>query len=101
MQLGNPAFILGLQLDHETWSRPVGALPMVSALAFQAWPSIEKPWRQTPWSSRRKPPSAPGWLYLAAVAVPVIDYVLFKAPPLSLLVALIYPLFRSRLLRQA
>lgn len=100
-QLYVGAFILSPQLDHETWPRPVGALLMVSALAFQAWLSVEKPWRQTPWSTRRKLPSAPGWLYLAAIAVPVIDYVLFKAPPLSLLVVLIYPLFRSRALRRS
>jgi hypothetical protein len=89
-QLYVGAFVLSPQLDHEAWPRPVGALLMVSALAFQAWLSIAKPWRQTPWSTRRKPPSAPGWFYPAAVAVPVIDYVLCKAPLLSLLVVVVY-----------
>lgn len=100
-QLYVGAFILSPQLDHETWPRPVGALLMVSALAFQAWLSIAKPWRQTPWSSRRRLPSPPGWLYLAALAVPPLDYVLFKAPLLSLLTVLIYPVFRSRALRRS
>jgi hypothetical protein len=94
-------FLLSPALEHETWPRPVGALLMLSALAFQAWLSIAKPWRQTPWSSRRRPPTPAGWLYLAALAVPPLDYLLFKAPLLSLLMVLIYPVFRSRALRRS
>jgi len=100
-QLSIGVFILSPRLDGQTWPSPVGALLMVSALAFQAWVSIEKPWKLTPWSTRRKLPSAPGWQYLAAVAVPIADYVLFKAPLLSLLIVLVYPFFRSRALRRS
>jgi hypothetical protein len=94
-------FLLSPALEHGTWPRPAGALLMLGALAFQAWLSIAKPWRQTPWSSRRRLPSPPGWLYLAAIAIPPLDYVLFKAPLLSLLAVLIYPVFRSRALRRS
>jgi hypothetical protein len=99
VQLYAGVFILSPSLESDTWPHPVGALLMASAMAFQAWLSVAKPWKLTPWSPRRKPPAAPGWQYLAAVAVPVADYVLFKAPLLSLLVVLGYPVFRARALR--
>lgn len=101
-QLYVGAFVLSPNLDtRPDWALVTGSLLMVGALAFQAWLSIAKPWKLTPWSPRRKPPSAPSWQYLAAIAVPVADYVLFKAPLLSLLTVLAYPVYRARLLRRA
>lgn len=86
---------------------PVGGLAaasllMVSAIAFQAWISVAKPWSRTPWAQRPAPRSAPGWLYLAAAAIPVIDYLLgtvllgVPMPALQLLAALSSPIWRAR-----
>ncbi|HCT78206.1 MAG TPA: hypothetical protein DGT23_16850 [Micromonosporaceae bacterium] len=78
---------------------------MASAIAFQAWLSVAKPWRVTPWTrSRSKLPAFPAWMFLAVLAVPVFDYVFWNvvfgapAPILSLLIALTFPLYRRRFL---
>lgn len=101
-QLYVGAVVLGHYLEHEPGPGLVAAsLLMVGALAFQAWVSVAKPWKLTPWASRTKIPAAPGWKYLAAIAIPVLDYLIFKAPLLSLLVAVGYPFWRARELRSA
>ncbi|GHJ44134.1 hypothetical protein Cs7R123_14760 [Catellatospora sp. TT07R-123] len=81
---------------------------MAAAIAFQAWLSVTKPWRHTPWTDpRRRTPSFPNWLYWAAVAVPVLDFVVWKAlfgspaPLLSLLIAVAFPFYRRSRLRAA
>ncbi len=51
----------------------VGTALMASAIAFQAWLSIAKPWRRTPWAAGPKPPTAPNWIFATAVAAPLID----------------------------
>jgi uncharacterized membrane protein YidH (DUF202 family) len=72
---------------------------MASAIAFQAWLSVAKPWRLTPWANR-KAPTFPSWIYLAAIAIPVFDFVFWRfvfgapAPVVELLVALIFPVWR-------
>ncbi|MGJ7906857.1 hypothetical protein ACOQFL_10280 [Actinopolyspora sp. H202] len=88
----------------------VGALLMASAMAFQTWASVAKPWGRTPWTrsprAPRKVPSGPGWLFLVATLVPVAEYALslgvlgFPFPFGSLLLALAYPIARSRRLRR-
>ncbi|ASU77708.1 hypothetical protein CDG81_04585 [Actinopolyspora erythraea] len=87
----------------------VGALLMASAMAFQTWASVAKPWGRTPWTrsprAPRKVPSGPGWLFLVATLLPVAEYALsvgvlgFPFPFGSLLVALVHPIARSRGLR--
>lgn len=84
----------------------VSSALMASAIAFQAWLSVAKPWPATPWSGdRTRPPSCPPWMYLAAVAVPVFDFCFWRfvfgapAPVVSLLVALTFPLWRRTRLR--
>jgi hypothetical protein len=53
-----------------------GAL-MSSAIAFQAWLSIAKPWSRTPWAARdRRPASgdtAPRWVFVVTVVVGLVD----------------------------
>ncbi|MEA5362228.1 hypothetical protein VA596_22015 [Amycolatopsis sp., V23-08] len=50
-----------------------GASLMASALSFQAWLSIAKPGKRTPWSPAPKPPTAPTWVFVAGVAAPAVD----------------------------
>ncbi len=55
------------------WPQIAGASLMVSALAFQAWLSIAKPGKKTPWSPAAKPPAAPTWVFVAGLAAPAVD----------------------------
>ncbi|MEU5264956.1 hypothetical protein [Amycolatopsis sp. NPDC021455] len=55
------------------WSQPVGTSLMASALAFQAWLSVAKPGKKTPWSPAAKPPTAPTWLFVAGIGAPAVD----------------------------
>ncbi|MGH3648848.1 MAG: hypothetical protein ACRDTM_16935, partial [Micromonosporaceae bacterium] len=82
-----------------------GTALMMSAIAFQAWLSVAKPWRRTPWASPGKLPTASGWVFAAALVVPIAD-LLFSAfvtggptPLLSLLTVIGYPIYRARQLR--
>jgi hypothetical protein len=109
-QLYMGIFVLGPRLATahagDTFVLLASSALMASAIAFQAWLSVAKPWPATPWSVRRiRPPSGPQWMYLAAVAIPVLDYafvrVVFNAPApvVSFLVALTFPLWRRTQLR--
>ncbi|GAA0622109.1 hypothetical protein GCM10010174_46190 [Kutzneria viridogrisea] len=51
----------------------VGAGLMAAAIAFQAWVSVAKPWAKTPWAGTGKLPTAPRWVFVLAVAAPVLD----------------------------
>src|SRR4051812_6913485 len=100
-------FFLSPRLDaavrdgHASPWLPVGTALMVSAIAFQAWVSVAKPWPRTPWSPPRKPAAAPAWTCGVAVAVPAADYLLgtflfgFPSPLLQLLVVTGYPIRRA------
>jgi hypothetical protein len=55
------------------WQQIAGASLMASALSFQAWLSIAKPGKRTPWSPAAKPPTAPTWVFVAGVAAPAVD----------------------------
>ncbi|MEU0531672.1 hypothetical protein [Amycolatopsis tolypomycina] len=55
------------------WQQVAGASLMASALAFQAWLSVAKPGKKTPWSPSAKPPAAPTWVFVAGIAAPVVD----------------------------
>ncbi len=88
----------------------VGSLLMASAIAFQAWLSVAKPWRRTPWADSpgkpKRPPSGPSWMFTFSAIVPVFEYLLGRHvlghpfPVLSLLTAIGYPVWRSRRLRR-
>jgi len=56
-----------------TWMQVAGTSLMVSALAFQAWLSVAKPWKKTSWSPSAKPPTAPTWVFVAGLGAPAVD----------------------------
>ncbi|MEW9551046.1 hypothetical protein [Nonomuraea sp. NPDC050783] len=84
-----------------------GTLLMASAIAFQAWVSVAKPWRRTRWAAPRTPPAEPPrWMPPYVLLVPVLDYLLsvplgHPAPLLFAVTAVAYPLWRARALRRA
>ncbi|MFI9811974.1 hypothetical protein [Saccharothrix variisporea] len=79
----------------------VGSLLMASALAFQVWLSVAKPFGRTPWVKPGKPPTAPARAFLACLAVPAADYALGQfvlgtpVPALSLLTVVVFPVVRA------
>ncbi|MER7080192.1 hypothetical protein SAMN02982929_03594 [Saccharopolyspora kobensis] len=82
----------------------VGTALMASAIAFQAWLSIAKPWRRTPWATTRKPPTATNGMLAAAVAAVLIDIATglvlgFPSPFSQLVVLAAQLLIRQRELR--
>jgi hypothetical protein len=97
----SPALAAAAQGNPSPVGRLVaGSLLMVAAIGFQAWVSVAKPWRRTPWSSKDRPARTPDGLFLAAVAVPVVDYLAgtlllgVPMPALQLLTAIGYPVYR-------
>ncbi|MEB3365906.1 hypothetical protein [Saccharopolyspora mangrovi] len=79
----------------------VGTALMASAIAFQAWLSVAKPWRRTPWASVRKIPAASDRVFAAAVFAPVADIALglavgFPAPLFELIVLIVVLARRPR-----
>jgi hypothetical protein len=95
-----------LDPDGEPLSIAAAAF-MMSAIGFQAWMSVAKPWKKTPWGENGTPkrlPTAPPRVFAFCVAVPVVDlalslYLGFPTPLFSLLVAVGYPIWRARQLR--
>ncbi|WP_163506284.1 hypothetical protein [Fodinicola acaciae] len=93
-------------LDPDATPLSMGAAAlMASALGLQAWMSVAKPWKRTPWSDARRLPPAPQWMFAACIAVVVADLVLglrlgFPSPLFELIVVIAYPVWRSRRLRQ-
>ncbi|WP_433272850.1 hypothetical protein ACQPZF_17495 [Actinosynnema sp. CS-041913] len=85
----------------------LGSLLMASALAFQVWLSVAKPFKRTPWAKPGKLPTAPAWTFAAALAVPAADHLLGEyllgrsTPALSLLVVIVHPIVRARTRRQS
>ncbi|KZB82208.1 hypothetical protein AVL48_09760 [Amycolatopsis regifaucium] len=79
-----------------------GTALMASAIAFQAWLSIAKPWGKA--RSGGKLPTAPTWVFVAAVAAPLADITAglllgFPLPALSLIVLIVQLVRRRRQLR--
>ncbi|MCX2954649.1 hypothetical protein [Lentzea sp. NEAU-D7] len=73
---------------HVTAWMPVGTALMISAIAFQAWLSVAKPWGRTPWTDPKvKLPTASTATFVAALVVPVIDFAisLWRGNPMPLL----------------
>ncbi|MEU6726547.1 hypothetical protein ABZ917_22840 [Nonomuraea wenchangensis] len=115
VQLNAAIFLLGPALTAlaegeavPTPAMPVGTLLMASAVAFQGWLSIAKPWKRTPWTAKPVPPPAPpAWFPYVVLAVPVADFALaffvfgHPAPLFFVLTAVGYPLWRSRRLAPA
>jgi hypothetical protein len=114
-QLGSGVFILspnladavvaaaqGRDLPDGAFVARAGAALMASAIAFQAWVSVAKPWGRTPWAARSNQPNGPTWVYWLAIGVPPLDYALGAMvgaqpmPMLELLIVLLYPIWRYR-----
>ncbi|MEU3650310.1 hypothetical protein AB0E59_43605 [Lentzea sp. NPDC034063] len=73
---------------HVTAWMPVGTALMISAIAFQAWLSVAKPWGRTPWAdSKVKLPTASAFTFVAALVIPVIDFAisLWRGNPMPVL----------------
>lgn len=73
---------------HVTAWMPVGTALMISAIAFQAWLSVAKPWGRTPWAdSKVKLPTASTFTFVAALVIPMIDFAisLWRGNPMPLL----------------
>ncbi|MEV6912605.1 hypothetical protein [Amycolatopsis sp. NPDC051071] len=75
---------------------------MASAIAFQAWLSVAKPWGKA--RTGAKPPTAPRWVFVAAVAAPLADITVgllvgYPLPALSLIVLGVRLTSRRRELR--
>lgn len=89
------------------WQQIAGASLMASALSFQAWLSIAKPGKKTPWSPTAKTPAAPTWVFVAGIVAPSVDVVAgillgYPLPALSLVtLAVLLGLERRRRRRRA
>ncbi|SDL74630.1 hypothetical protein SAMN04488074_11357 [Lentzea albidocapillata subsp. violacea] len=73
---------------HVTAWMPVGTSLMIGAIAFQAWLSVAKPWRRTPWADPKvKLPTASTATFVVALVIPVIDFAisLWRGNPMPLL----------------
>lgn len=73
---------------HVTAWMPVGTALMISAIAFQAWLSVAKPWRRTPWADPKvKLPTASTFTFVAALVIPVLDFAisLWQGNPMPML----------------
>lgn len=82
----------------------VGTALMASAIAFQAWLSIAKPWRRTPWAAKPKLPTASDRVLAATVAAPLIDIAVglvlgFPSPLCQLFVLITRLISRHRQIR--
>ncbi|GAA2798074.1 hypothetical protein [Saccharopolyspora taberi] len=78
-----------------------GTALMASAIAFQAWLSVAKPWRRTPWASTRKLPAASKRVFAVAVFAPIADIALglvtgFPSPLFEVLVLVVVLSARPR-----
>ncbi|MFJ7210241.1 hypothetical protein [Amycolatopsis sp. NPDC098790] len=88
------------------WQQIAGASLMASALSFQAWLSVAKPGRKTPWSAAAKPPTAPTWVFMAGVGAPAFDVTAglllgYPLPALSLVTLVVLGFERRRRRRRA
>ena len=88
----------------------IGTIVMASAIDFQAWMSVAKPWKRTPWSEPKgrpkRLPTGSSWMFLFCVCVPLFDYLHgkyvlgFPLPLMTLLTAIGYPFWRAHVIRQ-
>ena len=102
----SPALRDSADTGTASWAQIAGASLMASALSFQAWLSVAKPWKKTPWSPAAKPPTAPTWVFVAGVAAPAVDVVAgilagYPLPALSLVTLIVLGLERRRRRRRA
>jgi hypothetical protein len=102
----SPALRDSVDTATATVAQIAGASLMASALAFQAWLSVAKPGKKTPWSPAAKPPTAPTWVFVAGVLTPLADVTVGvfwgrPLPALSLVMLVVLGLARRRRRRRA
>ncbi|WP_410591159.1 hypothetical protein [Amycolatopsis sp. lyj-23] len=102
----SPALRESADTGAVAWPQVAGAALMASALAFQAWLSVAKPGRKTPWSPAAKPPTAPTWVFVAGIAAPAFDVTAglllgYPLPALELVTLGVLALERRRRHRRA
>ena len=102
----SPALRDSADTGTANWAQIAGASLMASALSFQAWLSIAKPWKKTPWSPAAKPPTAPTWVFVAGIVAPTVDVGAglaagYPLPALSLVTLIVLGLERRRRRRRA
>jgi hypothetical protein len=106
VQLYLGVFLLSGNLDKAATTgetgplMPVGTALMASAIAFQGWLSVAKPWKKTPWSTTRKLPTANAAMFAVAVGIPLVDIAIGipmgnPMPLLELLVVVGYSIRRA------
>lgn len=80
----------------------LGSALMISALAFQTWLAVAKPWKRTPWTPSARIRTGVAPMFLVSLVVPFVDYAMATfvtgrpAPALMLLTAIVYPVWRAR-----
>lgn len=104
--LADAVHAAGRGADGPALPLAVASALMASAIAFQAWLSIAKPWKRTPWTdAARAPRKLPGGsrrMFLLSLGAPVLDYLLgallfgFPFPGTQLIIAVGYPIHRRR-----
>ncbi|WP_244180723.1 hypothetical protein [Amycolatopsis pretoriensis] len=102
----SPALRESADTGEVAWAQIAGASLMASALAFQAWLSVAKPGRKTPWSPAAKPPTAPTWVFVAGLIAPASDVTAglllgYPLPALSLVTLIVLGFERRRRRRRA
>ncbi|WP_081655741.1 hypothetical protein [Amycolatopsis vancoresmycina] len=102
----SPALRESVDTAAVSWLQVAGASSMASALAFQAWLSVAKPGKKTPWSPAAKPPTAPTWVFVAGIAAPAVDVTAglllgYPLPALSLVTLIVLGFERRRRRRRA
>ncbi|ANN20619.1 hypothetical protein SD37_36880 [Amycolatopsis orientalis] len=78
--------------DPVPLAQVTGTALMASAIAFQAWLSVAKPWGKV--RTGAKLPTAPTWVFVSAVAAPLADITMglilgFPLPALSLIALIV------------
>ncbi|MGW3999293.1 hypothetical protein ACWEF6_37860 [Amycolatopsis sp. NPDC004772] len=97
----SPALRESADTGTVAWPQIAGASLMASALAFQAWLSVAKPGRKTPWSPAAKPLTAPTWVFVAGIGAPAFDVAAgitlgYPLPALELIMLIVLLAFERR-----
>ncbi|MGW5747392.1 hypothetical protein [Amycolatopsis sp. NPDC003861] len=97
----SPALRESADTGTVAWPQIAGASLMASALAFQAWLSVAKPGRKTPWSPAAKPLTAPTWVFVTGIGAPAVDVAAgitlgYPLPALELIMLIVLLAFERR-----
>ncbi|WP_327588658.1 hypothetical protein OHA25_17650 [Nonomuraea sp. NBC_00507] len=96
LHLANASILTGIMLSAMTrWG-------LASVIAFQAWLSVAKPWKRTPWAKAwLDVPTPAKWVVSLTLLAPLLDLLLAEvvfgnpAPLFAALTAIGYPIWRQ------